>query len=106
MNALTELDLARAAALKRIDRAERSYKLGIVFVGVFEGIFGLAFLALMDFHDRLHWLLLVAACLVYGIVIICVVNLGRYVNSATHTIVNAIFAQAQSLPSEGRKTSL
>jgi hypothetical protein len=93
MSTSTNLDQSRAAALARIERAERTYKLGIVLVAVFEALFGLAFLMVMDFRDRLHWLLLLAAILVYGIVIISVVNLGRYVNSATHAILNAIFAQ-------------
>ncbi len=89
------LDRVRTAALQRIEQAERKYKFGIVFVAVFEAIFGLAFLLLMDFHERLHWLILISACLTYGIVIICVVNLGNYVNSATQTILRAIFAQYQ-----------
>ncbi len=93
MSCSTHLDEARSAALRRIERAERTYRYGIVFVAMFEAIFGLAYLLLMDFHNRLHWLLLLAACLIYGIVLICVVNLGIYVNSATQTILNAIFSQ-------------
>lgn len=95
MDKSSTLDQTRAAALGRIERAERTYKLGIVLVAVFEGLFGMAFLMLMDFHDRSHVLLLLAAVLVYGVVLIAVVNLGRYVNSSTHTILNAIFAQRQ-----------
>jgi uncharacterized membrane protein YbhN (UPF0104 family) len=89
------LDRVRTAALERIEQAERKYKFGIVFVAAFEAVFGVAFLLLMDFHERLHWLILIAACLTYGIVIICVVNLGIYVNSATQTILRAIFARNQ-----------
>jgi hypothetical protein len=95
MSGSTHLDQARAAALKRIEKAERAYKLGIVLVALFEGGFGLAFLLVMDFHDRLHWLILLAACLVYGIVLTSVINLGKYIDSATHTILSAIFAQRQ-----------
>src|SRR5262245_14575455 len=91
----TNLDRVRTAALERIEQAERKYKLGIVFMAIFEAAFGLAFLLLMDFHERLHWLILIAAGLTYGIVIICVVNLGNYVNSATQTILRAIFARDQ-----------
>jgi predicted PurR-regulated permease PerM len=89
------LDRVRTAALARIEQAERKYKFGIVFVALFEAVFGLAFLWLMDFRERLHWLILIAACLTYGMVIICTVNLGNYVNSATHTILRAIFARDQ-----------
>jgi hypothetical protein len=95
MSGSTDLDQVRAAALKRIERAERTYKLGIVCVAIFEALFGLAFLWLMDFGYRLHWLLLLAACLIYGCVLMAIVNLGKYVDSATHTILNAIFAQRQ-----------
>jgi hypothetical protein len=89
------LDRVRAAALERIEQAERKYKFGIVFLAAFEAIFGVAFLLLMDFHERLHWLILIATCLTYGIVIICVANLGNYINSATQTILRAIFARHQ-----------
>lgn len=91
----TNVDSVLAGALVRIERAERNYKFGIVFVAIFEAAFGLAYLLLMDFHERLHWLILIAACLTYGIVIICVVNLGMYVNSATQSILQAIFARDQ-----------
>jgi hypothetical protein len=89
------LDRVRTAALERIEQAERKYRFGIVFVAAFEAVFGVAFLLLMDFHERLHWLILIAACLTYGIVVICVVNLGNYVNSATQAILRAIFARDQ-----------
>src|SRR5262245_14238201 len=87
------LDRVRTAALERIEQAERRYKFGIVFVAAFEAVFGVAFLLLMDFQERLHWLILLAACLTYGIVIIGVVNLGKYVNSAKQTILRAILAR-------------
>lgn len=93
MNERSELDQARVAALGRIEQAERMYKYGIVLVALFEGLLGIAFLSLMDFQERSHWLLLLGAILVYGIVLISVVNLGRYINAATHTILQAIFAQ-------------
>src|SRR5262245_17090396 len=95
MTETANLDRVRTAALERIEQAERKYKFGIVFVAAFEAIFGVAFLLLMDFHERLHWLILIAACLTYGIVIICVVNLGNYVNSATQSILRAIFVCQQ-----------
>src|SRR5262245_36281638 len=95
MTETANLDRVRTAALERIEKAERKYMVGIVFVAVFEAIFGVAFLLLMDFYERLHWLILIAACLTYGIVIICVVNLSNYVNSATQTILRAIFAHQE-----------
>lgn len=101
MNELSRADQARTAALARIQRAERNHRLGILLVAVFEAVFGLAFLLIMDFRDRSHWLILLAAVLAYGVVLISVVNLGRYVNAATHTLLQAIL-ERQSKEETGR----
>lgn len=70
MNAEPELaperfDSIRGAALDRIDRDERWFKLLIGLAGLVEcaGLVGLFWL--MDFGDRLHLLILIAALLVY-----------------------------------------
>jgi predicted PurR-regulated permease PerM len=102
MSESNNLDQARADALKRIEQAERNYTVGIILVVIFEAVFGMAFLLLMDFRDRLHWLLLLAAVLVYGVVLLSVVNVGKYITSATHTILQAIFAQQRDASDAGR----
>ncbi len=89
----TRLDQVRAAALERIERAERKYKIGVVYVAAWEGLCLVAFLVLMDFRDRLHWLILIAACLTYGIAMICMLNLGIYVQSSAQAILRAILVQ-------------
>jgi len=86
-------DRARQGALERIERAEWKYKFGFVAVAAAEAIFLAAYLLLMDFRDRLHWLILLAAVLTYGVVLIGVVNLGIYVNASTRAILRAILAQ-------------
>ncbi|MBY0230449.1 MAG: hypothetical protein K2W96_14285 [Gemmataceae bacterium] len=98
----SNLDQAREAALARIDRAERNYKLGIVLVAAFEAVFGLAFLLLMDFRERSHWLMLLAAMLAYGVVLISVVNVGKYLTASTNAILQALLArQREAAPEDG-----
>jgi hypothetical protein len=98
MTSSTNLDQARALALDRIEQAERRYKFGIALFALFEAVLGLAFLFVMDFRERLHWLILLAAVLVYGIVVLCVVNLGNYVNQSTQILLRAIFASKTEGP--------
>ena len=86
-------DRARTAALDRIDQAERAYKFGIVGVAVCEFLFGGAYLLLMDFRDRLHWLILLAALLTYSVVLGGVINLGRYLNASTRAVLTAALAR-------------
>jgi hypothetical protein len=86
-------DRARLSALERIERAERKYKLGFAAVAAAEAIFLAAYLILMDFRDRLHWLILIAAVLTYGVVLVGVINLGIYVNASTQAILRAILAR-------------
>jgi hypothetical protein len=91
-------DRARVTALERIERAERKYRFGFAAVAAAEAIFLAAYLLLMDFHDRLHWLILLAAVLTYGVVLIGVVNLGIYVNASTQAIVRAVLAKEVDEP--------
>jgi len=90
MTELSRLDQVRTAALDRIDRADRLYKRGIVLVAAFEALFGVLYVVLMDWHDRLHWLILLAACLTYSVVLGGIINLGLYVNSGTQAILRAV----------------
>jgi uncharacterized membrane protein YjjB (DUF3815 family) len=100
MSQTSRSDQARTAALARIQRAERNHRLGILAVALFEAVFGLAFLLIMDFRDRGHWLILLAAVLAYGVVLLSVVNLGRYVNAAAHAILQAVLSQQTKDESE------
>jgi hypothetical protein len=88
----TDLDKVRGEALRRIDRAEFQYKLGIFLLALCEGVFMVAYLLLMDFGNRLHWLLLVAAMLIYCTLLVGIINVGQYVRSSTQGILKAIDA--------------
>jgi hypothetical protein len=90
------LSEVRAAALARVARGERNVKLAIAGAAVFEAACLLTFLLLMDFHDRLHWLLLVMAFLIYGTLAIGLCALGAYVNLATERVLKAILLHESS----------
>jgi len=85
----------RIAALERIEQAERRYKLGILVMMAVDAVFAVAFFMLMDFHDRLHWLIMIGVCGTCGVIVVCVINLSIYVDSATQTILKAIFARVK-----------
>jgi hypothetical protein len=88
----TDLDKVRAAALERIERAELSYKLGKLFLITFEASLLACVLLTMDYRDRLHWLLLYTALLVYGIWLGGILTLGSYIKYSTQGILKAIDA--------------
>ena len=85
-----DLDAVRAAALARIDRSERNFKLaffGAVFV---ESAFVLSFLLLADFSNRLHVLLLISTVSCYTIVVLGLVALGAHVNRSIARVLKAV----------------
>jgi len=76
--------------LDRVAKAEKAFKLFIVLACFVEGGFLLTYFLLMDFSDRLHWLILVAAGLVYITLVTALGALGSYVNIAEQRILKAI----------------
>ena len=90
MNEPTDLDKIRAAALERMDRAELNFKLGKLFLITFEAALLACVLLTMDYRDRLHWLLLYTALLVYGIWLGGILTLGSYIKYSTQGILKAI----------------
>jgi hypothetical protein len=96
MNEPTDLDKIRAAALERMDRAELNFKLGKLFLITFEAALLACVLLTMDYRDRLHWLLLYTALLVYGIWLGGILTLGSYIKYSTQGILKAIEALQDS----------
>jgi hypothetical protein len=92
MNEPTDLDKVRAAALERMERAERSYAIGKTFLITFEATLLACVLITMDYRDRLHWMLLFTALLVYGIWLGGILTLGSYIKYSTQGILKAIDA--------------
>jgi len=103
MTAPTDLDKVRAAALERMDRAERSYKIGKLFLITFEAALLACVLLTMDYRDRLHWMLLYTALLVYGIWLGGSLTLGSYIKHSTQGILKAIDALRLSQEGSARR---
>lgn len=87
---MRDTDSIRAAALDRIDRAERRYKLAFAAGALVEAAFLAAFLLIADLSDRTHVLLLLAAVATYTLVAIGLVALGAHVNRSTLRVLHAI----------------
>lgn len=87
-----------AAALDRIDRAERRYKQAFVAAVAVEGALLPVYLLLADLTNRTHVLLLLASVATYTIIAIGLVALGAHVNRNTLRILRAV-----ELTSAGRR---
>jgi len=85
-----DLDSVRTAALARIERSERNFKLA--FIGAFfvESAFIASFLLLADFSNRLHVLLLISTVSCYSIVVLGLVALGTHINRGIARILKAL----------------
>ena len=75
-----DLDQIRSRTLDRIDRAERNFKLAFLAAATFEAFFVIAFLLLMERHNRTHILILISAIGGYTVVVLGLVALGAHFN--------------------------
>ena len=85
-----DIDAVRVAALARIDRSERNFKLAFIGAIIVESLFVASFLLLADFSNRLHVLLLISTVSCYTIVVLGLVALGAYVNRGVARILKAV----------------
>jgi len=84
------LDSVRAAALARIDRSERNFKLAFLAAAIVEGAFVVSFLLLADFSNRLHVLLLISTVSSYSIVGFGLFALGAHINRGIARVLKAL----------------
>ncbi len=84
------IDEVRAAALARIDRSERNFKLAFIGAFVVEMAFILTFVLLADFSNKLHVLLLISTVSCYSIVILGLVALGTHINRGIARVLKAV----------------
>jgi len=84
------LDSVRAAALARIDRSERNFKLAFIGAAIVESLFMVTFLLLADFSNRVHVLLLISTVSCYTIVVLGLVALGAHVNRGIARVRKAV----------------
>ena len=85
-----QLDEVRAAALARVDRSERNFKLAFVGALVIETAFILSFLLLADLSNRLHLLLLISTVSCYSIVVLGLFALGAHINRGVARLLKAV----------------
>jgi hypothetical protein len=90
MSQSVDLDRVRAAALARIDRTERNFKLAFFGAAIMESLFFVSFLLLADLTNRLHLLLLIATVGSYSIVGLGLFALGAHINRGLARILKAI----------------
>ncbi|HEU4767574.1 MAG TPA: hypothetical protein VFS77_09370 [Pyrinomonadaceae bacterium] len=84
------LDEVRAAALARVDRSERNFKLAFFGAAIVETAFVVTFLLMADLSNRLHLLLLISTVSCYSIVVLGLVALGAHINRGVARLLKAI----------------
>jgi hypothetical protein len=85
-----DLDNVRTAALARIDRSERNFKLAFFAAAVIESAFIVSFLVLADFSNRLHLLLLISTVSCYSIIVLGLVALGAHINRGIARVLKGL----------------
>ena len=84
------LDTVRAAAIARIDRSERNFKLAFLAAAIVEAAFVVSFVLLADFSNRLHVLLLISTVSGYSIVGFGLFALGAHINRGIARVLKAL----------------
>jgi hypothetical protein len=85
-----KLDEVRAAALARIDRSERNFKIAFFAAGAVEVAFLITFVLLADLTNRLHLLLLISTVSCYTIVVMGLFALGAHINRGVARVLKAV----------------
>ncbi|HEX9981662.1 MAG TPA: hypothetical protein VGF69_00225 [Thermoanaerobaculia bacterium] len=90
MSTTADLDRVRGAALDRIDRSQRNYRLVVTLAAIVEVSFIVAFVLLADFSNRLHVLLFLSTVASYTIVVLGLFGLGAHVSRNTLRVLKAL----------------
>ena len=84
------LDDILGGVLDTAEKAEKRFIQATLLTGLVEVSLLVTFLLVMDFDQRLHWLLLIAAVLTYGTVAAGLVMMGAFINMNTLRVIKAI----------------
>ena len=90
MDTLERLDGFRAGALERMEKRDRQVKLATAGAAAVEALLLMAFVALADFGNRTHLLLLIATVLVYSTLAMALVALAAHVSRASERVLLAV----------------
>src|SRR5262249_1845096 len=96
------LNGVRGAALDRIQKNERNFKLGMIIFTILESIFLILFYFIMDRSNKLHVLLFVAAVGFYTLIILGLVVLGLHIRRDTRLVLKAIETLSDQLAADRR----
>jgi len=86
----TQLDRIRQDALNQITRNERWFKWLVALAALVEAGGLITYLVVMDFGDRLHWLILIAAGLVYLTIAFWTWAMAAHATSRSWRLLKAI----------------
>jgi hypothetical protein len=86
----------RKSVLDEVDRAEKKFKRSVKIMAVVEGSLLTIYLCLMNFHERLHWLILVAALLTYGTITMGLMGVVAQVELNARRVIKAIKLGSES----------
>ena len=98
----THLNGVRGAALDRIEKSERNFKLGMTIFAILESMFLILFFFIMDRSNKLHVLLFVAAVGFYTLIILGLVVLGLHIRRDTRLVLKAIETLSDQLAADRR----
>jgi hypothetical protein len=98
----TNLNGVRGAALDRIEKSERNFKIGMIIFAILESAFLILFVFIMDRSNKLHVLLFVAAAGFYTLIILGLVVLGLHIRRDTQLVLRAIATLSDQLAAERR----
>jgi hypothetical protein len=84
------VDYILGGVLDTAEKAEKRFIQATLLAGLVEVSLLVTFLLVMDFGQRLHWLLLVAAVLTYGTLAAGLVMMGAFINMNTLRVLKAI----------------
>jgi hypothetical protein len=87
---IANLDEVRAAALERVERSERYFKLAFFGAIAVETLFIVSFVLLADLSNRLHLLLLISTVSCYSIVVLGLFALGVHINRGNARLLKAV----------------
>ncbi|HEX5709198.1 MAG TPA: hypothetical protein VFX96_17985 [Pyrinomonadaceae bacterium] len=97
MNESNNIDGVRRAALDRIDRSERNYRLAFYGAALLEALFLAGYLLLADFSERLHLLLFLATVATYTLVALGLLALGAHTTRGNLRVLRAVEALEERL---------
>jgi hypothetical protein len=84
---MNDLDTMRAQALRKMDAAERYFKLAFFGAVLFEGLFTIGIVRYVNFRDPLHMLIVSCTGIIYMPLLLGLVALGAHVNRVTLRIL-------------------